>query len=419
MLALGLTPAQHRAFEATLATDHEIRPRINVLNMDNQFRNGMSPWFIDGQVDFDGKGDLTTRTASVQLVDPDRTFNFDPDAPSDRVIYRNRHMRIFRDVLVPSYGWVEVPLITGPCTGFSRNGGIVDIEVSGADYDWTTRNTWDELTLHKGDLITDCIKRIIRKRCSETVRMAIPDLTGKKYRLSKTKTLQKMSHPFRYAKKLARSIDRQLYVDGWGHIRMRRISHGKPIFIFRDGDGGVITGDPTRSFGDEEFFNGHWSHGRVLKGAKKPLESWAFLPRDHSLSPHNLATGNIPHRKVAESQNEGFREPSGIRTYTVRRLHEDAEEAVETAWESLIMPHLEPGDRVGVRTRIFHGNYNLWQFSVPLLPEGTSSNGFTDHVSHGVTRGGPVWTRRPHFEASSGHQDPVEPKPKKKEKRRA
>ena len=410
MLKLGLTVAQHRLFEDTLATDHEIRPRVNVLNMDNQLRTGLSPWLVDGQVDIDGKGTETTRTASVQLADPDRNFNFDPDAPDDQVIYRNRHIRLFRDVYVPTVGWVEVPLITGPCTGFNRNGGLVDLEVSGADYDWTTRNTWDPLQLHKGDQITDCIKKIIRQRCSGTVKMQIPDLNGKKFRLSKPKQLKRMSHPFLVAKKLAKSIDRYLYVDAYGHVRMKRISHGKPVFIFRDGDGGMIEGDPTRSFGDEDMFNGHLSIGRVLKGARKPLEAWAFLPKDHSLSPHNLATGGCVHRKVNQTNNQGFREPKGLLDYTQRRLHEDAEEAVATAWESLVAPHLEPGDRVGIRTRAFSGNYNLWQYSIPLLPEGTCTCGFNDQVSYGRTRGGPSHTRKPVFKASASQQHPINPK---------
>lgn len=410
MLKLGLTAAEHRKFEATLVTDHETRPRINVLDMDNNFRTGMSPLLIDGQVDVDGKGELTSRTASVQLVDPDRTLHFDPDSPGDSTIYRNRHMRIFRDVLVPTVGWVEVPLITGPCTAFHRDGALVDIEVSGGDYDWTTRNTWEELELHKGDQITDCIKRIIRKRCSATVRMSIPDLTGKRYRLSKDKTLQRMSHPFLVAKKLARSIDRQLFVNAWGHVVMRRISHGKPVFIFTDGEGGAITTDPTRSFGDEDFFNGHLSHGRVLKGAKKPLEAWAFLPRTHELSPWQMSTGGIPHRKVAETDNPGFRTRVDILEHARRRLHEDAEEAVRTEWESLVIPHLDAGDRVGIRTKIFHGNYNQWQFSIPLLPEGTQANGFNDAVSYGATRGGPSHTRNPVFKAGSSPKDPINPK---------
>jgi hypothetical protein len=407
MLKLGLTGAQHRLFEATLATHHEIRPRINVLNLNNQLRRGMSPLLIDGQVDVDGHADEASRTATVQLADPDRTMNFDPDAPDDSVIYRNRHMRIFRDVLVPTVGWVEVPLITGPCTGFNRNGGLVDIEVSSAEYDWSTRNTWEPLKLHKGTQITDCIKKIIRQRCSGTVKIQIPDLNGKKFRLSKDKTLKRMSHPWQQAKHLAKSIDRQLYVDAYGHIRMRRVSHGKPVFIFRDGEGGMIETDPTRSFGDEDFFNGHLSIGRVLKAAKEPLEAWAFLPRDHPLSPWTLATGGCVHRKVNESSNPGFREPKGILEYTQRRLHEDAEEAVATGWESLVVPHLEPGDRVGVRTRAFNGNYNQWTFSIPLLPEGTQTNGFNDQVSYGKTRGGPSHTRKPVFKASSSAVQPI------------
>lgn len=414
MQHLGLSARQHAAFERTLAKDHEIRTRVNVLNMDGVFRAGLTPRFVDGQVDVNAKGERTTRTATLQILDPDRTLHFDPDAPSDDVIYRNRKIRIFRDVLVEEMGigWVEVPLISGPCTKFDRTGSIVDIEVAGPDYDYSARNTWEPMEFEKGEQITDCIKRILRQRCGgPNMRMAIPDLTGKKYRLAKRKVLRRMSRPWLQAKALARSIDRQLYFDGAAVCRMRRVPHGKPLFVFRDGPGGMIVNEPTQAFGggSPDFYNGVWAVGRVLPGAKKPLEARVFAPRDHALSPHSLSTGGIPHRQVAASQNPGFRSPDGIQEWAVRRLHEHLEDAEQVGWESLVAPHLDPGDRVAARTDEFHIRRNLWAFTIPLLPDGLMSCGFNRKISYGPSRGGPLWVRHPVQTGSMGQNWGVEP----------
>lgn len=359
MLPLGLTTAERAAFEATLRTSYERRIEILILDMEQNTLATITHRLLDGQVVVDADADVT-RSASLTLLDPNHTLNFDTDSPDDGALFLDRMIRIHYCVHVPALSrWVEVAVFTGPVTSLSRDGAQLQVEAQGKE-SIARQAVWNPYTQPKGAVVVNVIKDLMKRRAGEN-RFDLPTGTA---RLSKAVTLPREAIVWDEAKKLASS--RGLWYDGRGWLRMQNPS-ASPVFSFKAGDGGLVLTRPQVSFSADDMKNVVSVTGGVPKGAKSAVRAVAHAPSTHPLNHGRLGRNGVP-RYLVE-----FVEDDTLTTAAQAQARADAIlaplllETVQVQFDAMPVPHLEPHDVVSLRTDEFSTDFRVRQFTIPLV----------------------------------------------------
>ena len=359
MLPLGLSTSERAAFEATLRTSYERRIQILILDMAQNVLSTVSHRLLDGQVVVDADADVT-RSASLTLLDPTHTLNFDTDSPDDGALFLDRMVRINYCVHVPALArWVEVPVFTGPVTSLERDGAQVQIEAQGKE-SIARQAVWNPYTKPKGAVVVDVIKDLMQRRAGEN-RFDLPTGTA---RLTKPVTLPREAIVWDEAKKLASY--RGLWYDGRGWLRMQDTS-ASPVFTFKTGDGGLVLTRPKVSFSTDDVKNVVSVTGGIPKGSKTAVRAVAHAPTTHPLNHGRLGRNGVPRYMVE------FVEDDTLTTTAQAQARADAIlaplllETVQVQFDSMPVPHLEPHDVVSLRTDNFSANFRLRQFTIPLV----------------------------------------------------
>lgn len=378
MLPLGLSAARKREFERALRDDHTVVPTVQVLTLDHKPVADVSHMLLDGQVDVRSDSD-TTRALSLQLIDERGHIGFGDNDPSDGALFMDNMIRAILSFDWPGNtgDWVDVPVFTGPIVAMKRDAKTLAIDCLGKEH-FALRRAWDESVTFTVNYVTDLIKFCLR-RAGET-RMDIPDL---KIITTETTTLWPMSQPWKHAQKLARSIGRQLFYDGRGVCRMRKLPD-KALWTFADGEDGMLTSRPTIEFDVDNVRNTVWVVGRKPKGAKKKVEGWATLPGSNPFSARNLGRGpnNRGGHLVEKVENEHLKTNRNCHEHAVTVLNRINEQNVTVSYSSLLVPHLEEGDKVELDSEDAQWTHRARNFSIPLSG-GQMSVSTTRHMSKG------------------------------------
>ena len=388
MIPLDLTRAERRAYLRALRQTHSIRVQVSVLNLDHEHLAQLTHRILDGQVNVDLDADVT-RSATVTFLDVGRTMSFDSDSPADGALFANRMLRITYGVKSQGMGqWVDVPIFTGPVVKLDRDGDVVTVEAQGKEV-LALRPVWKPMTLKKGADKVDSIRVIMRWRTGET-RFALPDL---KARLPKDLSLGRQSEAWKACQAIARSLNRQLYYDGAGMLRLRTYPENT-FYRFRTGTGGTVLSEPQVSFAHEDLRNVVQVRGgkpRGVKTDKDPNTSAPrrvprvshveVAPRRHPFSPERLGRSGVPRFLPEVIEDETIRSKKEAERVAKRVLRNRLRQAVDVTFEALPAPHLDAGDLVQIRTDEMAMAFRLRQFSIPLSSSGTMSVGYLRKVS--------------------------------------
>ena len=117
MIDLGLTKAQDDAYRAALVTSHRIRTKVLVLDANEAPVKGLVPQVLSGAVTVEASA-AVSRSLSMTLLDPNHKLTFDSASPADGALYADNFVQVTYGVET-SLGWVDVPVFTGPVTGYS------------------------------------------------------------------------------------------------------------------------------------------------------------------------------------------------------------------------------------------------------------------------------------------------------------
>lgn len=396
MYRAGLQGSELREFHQALRSHHSLRVRIYVLSIDGEHMADLSQVFEDGQVDIDADAEIT-RSATVSFADKGRTMDFDSDSPNDGALFANRMLRIEYRVKVDALNeWVEIPVFTGPVTKLDRSGDSVNVEAQSKEI-LAMGAAWNPMDVKKGVPKVDAIRRIMRERGGED-KFDLPDLHA---RLPKTVPLGRESSPWAVCQGIAASMDKQLFYDGAGRLQLRQ-PPGNTVFTFSGGDGGELRSEPQVAFSTDNVANIVWVKGGKPKATRRKNETRAEFetrqeklrgiryyetaPRSHPLSPWRLGRTNAPRFLLEVVENDKIRSEAEARKVAGRILNHRLDEAVDVTFDSLVIPHLEPGDKVSVQTDIFSMAFRLRQFSIPLRHDGTQSIGFLKRANLPVRR---------------------------------
>src|SRR5690606_32884732 len=155
--------------------------------------------------------------------------------------------------------------------------------------------------------------------------------------------------------------------DARGILRMRRLPE-RPVWGFEDGDKGMITQKPRVSFDATDAKNTVLVKGRKPKGANERESGWATLPQNNPLSRQQLGRGpdNLGGVLLEVVENDNLKTNLECKKRAVKILNQRARLSVNVELDSLVVPHLEPGDLVAVDSGDIQEEFVLRNFSIPI-----------------------------------------------------
>lgn len=358
--------------EAALRDSHQMRVTVTLSDLDGNVRGSLTPRVTDGQIEGDrnhfGDEKGPTRRASLTFLDPDNALGIDSADPDAGALYYDKRIEIVYGVRVPALNrWVDIPVFCGVPWRLQRTGDEVFIDADDLSVlGWGA--AWRPKTLHKGMRKVDAITELL------TTRVGFTDirLPERKARLAHSVSLSRHQHPWAIARRIASSMDLQLYVSGSGAVVARRLPE-KPLWTFAEGEGGVITDPLALNTDRETFANVVTVIGRKPKGQKKRVRDSAVAPRGWENSPWNLAINGVPNWVEVTVQNDHFRTKAECKRKADRILLDRMRTKSEATCSILPWPHLEPGDKARFVT--LGGDPTIQRvdsFTLPLSPSGGS-----------------------------------------------
>lgn len=370
MYPLGLTPAGWRGYVEALTAPHSMRVGVDVLKLDHTRVARLDHRILSGQVNVDDGGSIT-RSATAEFFDPDHSLSFDSDSPADGALYADRMLQITYGIrgAADTDVWVDVPVFTGPVVKFERAADRVSVECQGKEL-LAMGAAWRTKTYKKGTPKRDVVLDILRGEGER--HFALPEFTS---RLPSDRVMTRATVPWELAKAVAKSTGRQLYYDGAGRLRMRATS-SRSVFTFRDGDGGTIQTNPKVTFTLDDVKNIIRVTGGVPKGQKKKVQHVEAAPRTHPLSPWRLGRNGQPRYLLEDIEDSSIRSEAEARRVARSVLQRRLLQAVDVSYEALVIPHLDPGDRITTRTDDFAVTTRLNTFTIPLTVDGLMSIGY-------------------------------------------
>jgi hypothetical protein len=267
-----------KAYHERVTSSHDYDVTVEVLTMNE---TPVAPArLVDGQINIQRDADVR-RTATLTLLDPDRSLELDSDSPLTGALFADRMVRIRHYVDVPGFGTVVTTPFVGPITKLNRNGATIDIECQ--DKSGLAILGCPPYTVAKGALAVDAIRNIMAARTGET-RFRLP--TGSRVRTRRAYSVgwPDEASPWAVCTQIAYASGLQLFYscDGYLTLRPRPTGH-----VFEFGD--VNLTSPVA--GDNDF-SGVVNYGRATAGDK--IVKYAIAPADHPLSPGRLGRNGVP-----------------------------------------------------------------------------------------------------------------------------
>lgn len=342
------THADYLAWLATVNGTHERRITVVLTDLDHQPITTLSPRFVDGEMTVDVTRD-PKRIVTLQLLDPSRTLQFEPDSPSAIPLQFSRMIRIGWSVRVPALNrWVTCPVFTGRVTDFDRDGALVTITAGGKEVMSLGQAGRNDVYPKKAKK-TDVITRLLR--AGGETRLSIPAAVAT---LPERVTVVTMESRWPKAKQIASSMDRQLFYDARGVAVLRPLP-GRASFTFDDrnlASAVAVDRDPTG-------LRNRWIVlGPKPSGKKQRIGVDLRLPPAHSMSPFALGRALDPDKPndrepfflIEQVENPQIKTRAEAMTKAVR-LRDDGLRAITSySFDALPMPHLEENDLVNVKT---------------------------------------------------------------------
>lgn len=372
MIPLG---AGNRAIvDAAIQSSHSVHVKVYITDLVGNPKEDVTDMFLGGQVDIDVEADVS-RTCMVTLFDPFSHVTFDSNDPARGAIYMDNMLRVEYGVKTPYMTkFVYVPVFTGPIVSLTRDNDQIEVTAYGKEH-LAMGIMWKNFNARKGANKVDTIKRLMREHAGETS-FLLPN--APKANLSANLSLVALKqNVWEAANKVARSMDRALYYDGAGRLRMRDTS-GNRVFTFEGGDTGTLLTIPRITFTVEEAVNAVIVKGRKkLKPKTKDgpdrihiYSAKAVVDRDHPLSPWSIGRkvdGEVVPRFLVEViENDKINSDEKAAAMAEKRLQQLLEQNVEVAFDAAPVPYLEEFDRVGLSFENYQVGFNLRQFSIPL-----------------------------------------------------
>lgn len=380
MLDLGLSSSELEAYHRGLVQSHPIRLNVELLDQNEDPIASMtapaSSVMQGSQVVTEVSSDIT-KQLYLELLDPRGKLNFEPGSPRDDAVWPDQLVSVEREDYIEELGgYVSCPVFCGPITHYDWSEGTARLEASGKEaLMLPPAALWKTTTFRKGTKVTTTIERIMRAYGERHF-----DFPGNlKRTLPEPLSIGRVQPGWPSCQKLARAINRQLFYDGRGYARLRKIP-SEPAMVFRtsstsEHDGNVV-GAPNYSFDITRVTNVVEVLGAEPEGKrKKRVRAVARAPRIHPLSPESLARNGEPRFLVKRVENPNLKTTEDAQEAADRHLENGLLAVIDLAFEAFPYPHLEPLDRGVLKDNGRRTEFVLRQWTLGLDAEGTMSPG--------------------------------------------
>lgn len=365
MIHLGLSAAERRAYLTRLHDSADVRIRVTLLDMDEKpLRDLTFPdsKLLDGYITVDATAKVT-RSLQLELLDPDGRFVLDPTSPGRAALFADNFVQIHYEVSVDRE-WISCPAFRGPITKLDINGPRVTVEAQGKErLALDPHLLWRTKTYRKGADVIEVIRDLLERIGEE--RFNLDSTSGK---LPKDLTVTRHDEAWLEAKKLAEGIDRQLFYDGRGRVRLRKRPKrvGFTFFGVEDGDRpSIVLTRPQLGY-DFNFVNTVEVLGPKPTGKKRRVRGLAQLRPGHQLSSTSLARNGVKLFVVHRLENSKVKRSTAATAIAERILEDKARVGVEVSFEALPIPFLEENDLIRVVTDEGTHQFRLQRFVLPL-----------------------------------------------------
>jgi hypothetical protein len=372
MIPLGLRKAQLNQLHDLLESSHNIYIRVRLLDLEHKYIADLSNRFVDGQVNIDADAEVT-RSLDIVIADPNKSINIDADSPDEGAMYLNNMISVVYVVHSPSgHLSFDIPVFCGPIDQLSRNGAFIDVTCLGKE-SLSMANMWKSRSFKKNLAKTHVIKIILNSIMGEN-KTNVPE---RKARLPRNLSLGRANKPWVAAKWLASSMGCQLFYDGRGVARFRAMP-SKSVFVFREKN---MTSVPEFGYDLSDVVNAVEVIGAKPKGAKHKLRLRMVAPRSHPLSPFRLGRNGVPRVLPLFIEDDQLKNKREMRARAKRELRNGLLEAIDAAFDSLPIPHLEELDVSRLSVDDYAMSFRLRTMTIPLVASGTSSIGYLKRVT--------------------------------------
>lgn len=368
MIPLELDWAEKKALVATLAVEHRVSSRFEIMTREHRPVGSLTGRATSGQVNIDTTADVS-RSLQLEIVDPVGVSGVDREDGSarlDRMIQAEYGVYVER----PIYDWVWLPVFCGPITTTSRAEGLVTIDASGKE-SITRGPAFYPRSWRKGLTKIGVIRSMMEEMGGED-RFDLPH--DWKATLPKDLNLGRQSSPWTHTIILCRSMNAHAYYDGRGTLRIRK-RPSRPVYTFTTGAGGTIITPPGASESTSELVN------MVTVKGSGDIVATAFLPRAHPYSPHSLGRNGRPDYLPLEIEDDSIRTKKEAQEVADKRVSEAQIDEQEVTFTSLPVPFLEELDPFAIDTPGLATTTRLQKMSLAFGHEGVSTIGYTAPIS--------------------------------------
>lgn len=375
VIDLGLSGNWQEELETVLVNNHRIEITLQLMNLSHVYLADVSHMLIGGQVDIDAAATESTRSATLELLDPHKRLKLDSEAPEDGSIYYTRMFRIIYSVIsVGGDKRFDIPIFCGPISKVERNGIVLSVSCLGKEK-LSMSSVWRTRTYGTKAKKSYVMKNIMTELGGEKAsKVIIPE--GMKGTLPRKLKIDSEKSAWPVAQSIARSIPNGfMFYDGRGNCYFRRKTN-RIAYVFRQK--GALLSEPTVSFDAENVINAvNLIGGRVgPKGDKRTIRHRAVAPKKHPLSPWSMGRFGNPRYLPMVIQDDKIKSNKEARRVSRQALKRKLEEQIDVAFDSLPMPHLEEYDMCKVESDQYTGKFRLMKMSIPLTANGRASIGY-------------------------------------------
>jgi hypothetical protein len=379
MMDLERSHADRRKYERALGDTRAFYVTAHLLDADEkEIRSLTAPdsRILDGQVNVDWHADVK-RSLSLTLLDPNHRFYLEPNSPRRTALHPGLMIRVVRHDYVPALSeYVDCPVFWGPLARFERRGNFVGIEAMGKEVlALAPRVLWRGVNIPKGTNVVDAIETIMRAVGER--RFDLPKGITKKLPAHLSLTRHQDAWPA--VKRLARRINRQLFYDGRGRLRLRVLPK-HPRFTFYaverpNRPKPVVLDQPQLTYEFGDMRNLIEVLGPEPAGRQEQIRATAKARRKDPLSPWSLSRNGEPAFVVETVENDKLKRDAEAQDLADELLEDHLRIAVDVRFSSLPIPHLEERDLCVLQMEDDAVRFRLDTYTIPLVPQGVMQVG--------------------------------------------
>ena len=328
--------AELRAWKRAITRTHRRRIRVRVLDLDHN-RIASIDDVIDGQVTIDVENRECTRVANLTILDPSRSIGWEPDSPASLPIHLRRMVQIFDERAVPLFGWVSCPVFCGPVVDFDRDGAEVAVVAEGKE--WLLGDFGRTYSWAKGRKVVDVIREMLEIGGEKPSRIHLPNLRAT---LPKEVNVTVDDKVLAHSRKLAHSVDRELFPDARGHWQMRRQPTRSSITLDRNWLTAAVRFDRPKL----EVKNRWIILGAKPKGDKPRVRGDVSLPKNHALSAYTLRRNGKWRWEIHKAERPHVKTNAMARRIAMRLRDDRIRMAADVTIDCLPLPNVEEWDLV-------------------------------------------------------------------------